>query len=179
MKFKLFLAAIVIFSSLQTKVYAQLSMSAPNPILYNDPIPAAKDIPYPGTLTVAVDATDTARGIFHVREIVPVEKPGPFTLLYPKWLPGHHDPSGAIVAVAGLVFTANGHTLAWVRDPVDVFAFTVNVPLGVTQIEINFEFLSPTSPKEGRVVMTPICSICSGSQPRSTQQAISRDAFQS
>ncbi|MDE3032807.1 MAG: M61 family metallopeptidase, partial [Acidobacteriota bacterium] len=107
-----------------------------------------------GTLMIRVDATDVAHRVFRVRETVPA-KPGPLTLLYPRWLPGNHSPSGPISKLAGLVVTANGQTLPWTRDPLDVFAFHVEVPKGATSLEVAFEYLSPQNPGEGRVVMTP------------------------
>ncbi len=35
-------------------------------------VPAPKDIPYPGVITLAVDATDLDRHIFRVHETIPV-----------------------------------------------------------------------------------------------------------
>ena len=123
---------------------------------YADTIPAAKDVPYPGgTLTLAVDATDIARGIFRVRETVPVAGAGEIVLMLPKWLPGNHGPSGPIDKIAGLRITANGRTLNWVRDPVDVYAFRIDVPAGIKAIDADYQFVSPTEKDQGRVVMTP------------------------
>ncbi|HMA50097.1 MAG TPA: MOSC N-terminal beta barrel domain-containing protein, partial [Magnetospirillaceae bacterium] len=82
-------------------------------------IPAPEDSAYPGTLTLSVDATDLARHIFTVHESIPVTGPGPTTLLFPKWLPGEHAPTGPISQLAGLVVTANGKRLEWQRDPVE------------------------------------------------------------
>jgi hypothetical protein len=96
--------------------------TAPQPIPFVDTIPDAVDTPYPGTLLLDVDATDTERGIFRVKETIPVAKSGPMALLYPKWLPGAHSPRGEIEKLAGLVIRANGKILPWTRDPVDVFA---------------------------------------------------------
>jgi hypothetical protein len=93
--------------------------SAPEPLPITDTIPAARDVDYPGTIQLAVDATDVVQGIFRVKEVIPVTA-GPLTLLYPEWLPGNHSPSGPINKVAGLVITADGKPLAWRRDPVDV-----------------------------------------------------------
>ena len=59
---------------------------------------------YPGQLTVNVDLGDPARRVFRVHETIPV-KSGPFTLLYPEWIPGGHAPSGPIRNVAGLTIT--------------------------------------------------------------------------
>lgn len=110
---------------------------------------------YPGVMQLDVDATDVARGIFSVRQTIPVAASGPLTLRYPQWLPGKHAPRGAIAEIAGLTFTANGRALRWRRDPLDVFAFVADVPAGVRSIEARFQFLSPTRGSEGRVVMTP------------------------
>ncbi len=117
-------------------------------------VPAPQDVPYPGTLQIRVDATDVAHRIFRVHETLPVRS-GPLTLLYPQWLPGNHSPSGPIDKLAGLVVTANGKTLPWLRDPLNVFAFHVTVPQGISSVEVAFQYLSPQNPQEGRVVMTP------------------------
>src|SRR5438105_11931277 len=93
-----------------------------------DTLPAPRDVPYPGTIQLTVDASDVTRAIFRVHEHVPVPAPGDFVLLYPKWLPGHHSPSGQINKVAGFRATANGRQLKWVRDNLDVYAFHVPVP---------------------------------------------------
>jgi predicted metalloprotease with PDZ domain len=84
-----------------------------------------------------------------------VPGPGDFVLLYPKWLPGHHSPSGQINKLAGFRATAGGRELAWVRDTLDVYAFHVTVPTGVTMIDVEFEYVSPTDNNQGRIVATP------------------------
>lgn len=118
-------------------------------------IPAAVDTPWPGTITLDVDATNVAQGLFTVRETIPV-KSGPLVLLYPQWKPGNHAPSGQIKNVAGLTITANGKPLAWSRDPVDMYAFHVAVPAGVKTIEARFQYLSPVdSSDDYRVVTAP------------------------
>ena len=50
---------------------------------------------------------------------------------------------------------ANGARVEWVRDPVDVFALHIDVPAGVTSLDVSFQFLSPGDIGEGRIVMTP------------------------
>jgi predicted metalloprotease with PDZ domain len=152
-------ALAVIFSTfLASGAAAQLAPplnSRPQATAKIDTIPAARDIPYPGTIQLTVDATDVTRGIFKVHERVPVPGPGDFVLLYPKWLPGHHSGSGQINKVAGFRATANGRELDWVRDTLDVYAFHVTVPQGVTAIDIDFQYASPTAENQGRVVATP------------------------
>ncbi|MBS0386759.1 MAG: M61 family metallopeptidase [Proteobacteria bacterium] len=118
-------------------------------------IPAPQDAPYPaGAITIDVDATDTAQGIFRVHEVVPVSGAGPITLLYPRWLPGNHSPSGPINQLAGLVVRGNGQTLTWRRDTVDVYAFHIDVPAGVTALDLTYQYVSPTASPQGRITMT-------------------------
>jgi len=117
-------------------------------------VPPPQDVAYPGTLQISVDATDLAHRVFRVHEVVPAQ-PGPLTLLYPQWLPGNHSPSGPIDKFAGLVVKANGKVLPWTRDPLNVFAFHVEVPQGASNVEVDFQYLSPQNTREGRVVMTP------------------------
>ena len=123
------------------------------------PLPAAiaapRDVPYAGMLRISVDATDLDRRIFRVKEIVPVAGPGPLTLLYPRWIPGGHTPRGDLANLAGLIVTANGQRLEWTRDPVEVAAYHVDVPAGVKEVELEFQYLSPTDGDQGRIVVTP------------------------
>jgi predicted metalloprotease with PDZ domain len=109
-------------------------------------IVAPKDRAYAGEIQLAVDATDTGRRIVHVHETV--SGIGPDTvLLYPKWLPGTHAPEGPIDRIAGIRMTAQGAPVSWKRDPVDVYAFRVHSKPGT--IDIDFDYLSPTSAKVG------------------------------
>ncbi|MBC7506240.1 MAG: peptidase M61, partial [Sandarakinorhabdus sp.] len=119
----------------------ELSKPTPPPVI--NTIPIAQDTPFPGTLTLKVDATDTVRGIFHVTETIPVPAAGPMTLLFPKWLPGNHGPSGQISKLASLVITAGGMDLVWPRDEVDVFAIHIDVPAGARTLDVRFDFLTP------------------------------------
>ncbi|MET3713692.1 putative metalloprotease with PDZ domain [Sphingomonas trueperi] len=114
-----------------------------------------KDVPYPGTIILDVDARDVERRIFRVRETIPVAQAGELTLLFPQWLPGYHAPQAPIELFAGLVLEAGGQDLRWRRHPVNVHAFLVDVPEGVDAIEARFQFLSPTDPAQGRVVVGP------------------------
>jgi predicted metalloprotease with PDZ domain len=127
----------------------------PAPVSKVAPIPAALDVPYPGTIQLTVDATDITRGIFKVHERIPVTGAGDLVLLYPQWLPGHHSPTGDIRKVTGITFTANGQPLEWVRDTLDVYAFHVKVPDGVQAVDANFDFVTATTVNQGRIVATP------------------------
>ncbi len=92
-------------------------------------------------ITVTVDATDAPRKMLHAHLTIPVQ-PGDVTLLYPKWIPGEHEPSGPIDNLAGLVIQANGQTLTWVRDSLNMFAIRLHVPAGVTVLDVRDDFLA-------------------------------------
>ncbi len=97
----------------------------------------------PATITLAVDATNAPRKIIHARLNIPAA-PGTLTLLYPKWIPGEHGPTGPITQLAGLEFRANGKTLPWRRDLSDGWTFHVEVPAGATSVEASLDYMSPT-----------------------------------
>lgn len=121
------------------------------------PIPDAADLPWPGgTMRLEIDATDVARGLYRVRQTIPLA-PGTrhLILLYPQWLPGTHAPRGPIAELVGLSFTADGNPASWRRDPVDVNAFHVELPDGARQVIAEFVHTSPLRNAEGRVTMTP------------------------
>jgi predicted metalloprotease with PDZ domain len=112
------------------------------------PIIAPKDVPYPGEIQLTVDASDTSRRIVRVHETI--SGIGPDTvLLYPRWLPGTHAPEGPIDKIAGIRITAKGAAVSWTRDPVDVNAFRMHAGRGSGTIDVDFEYLSPTSPEVG------------------------------
>lgn len=116
-------------------------------------IPAPLDTPYLGTIKLAVDVSDTTQGIFRVHARIPVA-PGTLTLLYPKWIPGFHEPAGPIAKLAGLKMTARGESLTWVRDPYEVYAFHIEVARSVAEIELDYQYLSARGPGEGPLEMT-------------------------
>jgi len=145
-----FAAALLLASSA-----AAQESPGPRPLPMPPAIPEAKDAPFPGVMKLTVDATDLDRRIFRVRQTIPVAKAGPMVLLYPEWLPGKHGPRGELEKVAGLAITADGKPVKWVRDPVEVFAYHIDVPEGAKALNVSFEFLSATAPDQGRVVVTP------------------------
>jgi predicted metalloprotease with PDZ domain len=98
----------------------------------------------PAPIILDVDATGAPRKILHAHLEIPV-KPGPLTLLYPKWIPGEHGPTGPITDLAGLKFTAGGKTVAWRRDDIDMFTFHLEVPAGATTLAVELDFLLPAT----------------------------------
>lgn len=93
-------------------------------------------------IDLSVSVTSPQQHVFYVTEKIPVT-PGELTLYYPKYIPGEHGPTGPVNNVAGLTFRAAGETLAWQRDPEDMYTFRVDVPKGAHTLTVNFQFLSP------------------------------------
>ena len=93
-------------------------------------------------IVVTVDATRTQQKLLHTHLMMPV-KPGPLTLYYPKWIPGEHGPDGPIANLTGLKFEADGQTIPWQRDLLDVFTFHLEIPHGVSHLDVNYDFIEP------------------------------------
>lgn len=85
---------------------------------------------------------------------IPVADHGPMTLLYPKWMPGYHSPQNPVELFAGLEIKSGDTILDWRRDPIEVYAFHIDVPEGTERLDISFQFLSPTASSQGDVVVT-------------------------
>ena len=96
------------------------------------------------TERLRVDATDAPRNILHSTLTIPLTSAilvtsGSITLVYPKWIPGNHRPTGPIQNLVGLHVKANGQDLEWQRDLVDMYAFHVQVPAGAKEIEASYD----------------------------------------
>ena len=137
------------FVAVTTAVCDQ-SSQGPQPVPSPPQIPAPVDKPYEGTISLSVDVTNITDRIFTIHETIPV-KGGEITLLYPQWLPGTHSPSNPVANMAGLVVMANGRRIPWIRDRVDMWAFHIDVPKGATTLELNFRYLAPLRPQQGRI----------------------------
>ncbi len=147
------LSALIAFAPLAGAAYAQPPQ--PQPVASPPPLATPRDAPYPGQIVLEADARDVTRRIVQVHEVVPVAAPGPMVLLYPEWLPGTHSPTGPLDQLAGLIITANGRRVEWTRDPAHVYAFHLDVPTGVSSLDLRYQFLTPTEGRVGRVSATP------------------------
>ena len=121
------------------------------------PIAAPVDKPYPGPIQLSVDITDITDRVWRVHEDIPVgtqtRQPGAkeIVLLYPEWIPGDHEPSGPISALAGIVTSVDGKRVQWVRDRVNMYAFHVPLSEGAKTVGLDFDYLSPIKPSAGRI----------------------------
>jgi predicted metalloprotease with PDZ domain len=99
------------------------------------------------TVKISVDASEVTRRMVHARLEIPAS-PGSLTLYYPQWIPGEHGPTGPINELMGLKFTAHGQILAWRRDLLDGWTFHVEVPPGVSTVEVGLDYVSPAAVEE-------------------------------
>jgi len=99
-------------------------------------------LPAQTPVKLKVDATDAARRLFHVQMSMPA-KAGAMTLLYPEWIPGEHGPTGPIANLVGLRIQGGGKTIPWRRDGDNMYAFHLDVPAGVSALDVAFDFISP------------------------------------
>ncbi len=141
-----FAAVCLTFTS---ATYGQ-NAAGPQPVPLPPLVPAPVDKPYAGTISLNVDLTNVNDRVLNVHETIPV-KPGEITLLYPEWLPGTHSPSNPVANMAGLVATADGKRVSWLRDRVNMWAFHIDVPKGATTLGLNFQYLAPVNPQQGRI----------------------------
>jgi len=58
-----------------------------------------------------VDLTDAPRNIYHAHLQIPAHA-GEMSLVFPKFIPGNHRPSGPIGALTGIRMEAAGHALS-------------------------------------------------------------------
>jgi predicted metalloprotease with PDZ domain len=89
-------------------------------------------------IRVRLDARDVERKRLHTALTLKV-KPGPLTLVYAKWIPGEHAPTGPLDSMIGLTIRAGSEQLAWSRDPLDPYALRVVVPRGAEALDIAME----------------------------------------
>src|SRR4029077_17685840 len=68
-------------------------------------------------------------------------------LVYPKWIPGEHGPTGPITDLTGLQFFVNGQRLSWRRDLDEMYLIHVTVPQGVTTLEARLDLVMPAPPE--------------------------------
>ncbi len=94
------------------------------------------------TIKLDVDATDAPRKVLHARLQLPVQ-PGKLTLVYPKWIPGNHAPTGPITDLTGLRLSVAGRAIEWRRDAEDMYALALEVPPGATTLDVALDYLSP------------------------------------
>jgi predicted metalloprotease with PDZ domain len=91
-------------------------------------------------MTLVVDETHAPQRIAFAHEEIRV-KPGPLTLAYPRWIPGAPGSTGPIEQLAALSIRSGDMSLAWKRDPDDVYIIHVDVPDGTDRIAVDFDTL--------------------------------------
>ena len=98
-------------------------------------------------IQITADLSDAPRKLLHAEVDIPVSA-GPLVLTTPKWIPGHHTPSGPVGDLTGIVFTAAGETLPWRRDDVDLYEYHLTVPAGVHSIHAHLDSIAASNPSD-------------------------------
>lgn len=129
---------------LRPRLFAGLCL----PLALSLPLAAAPAKPRPSAaakaeappIAVTLDASDVGSKLLRVKLEIPAA-PGPLTLVYPKWIPGEHGPTGPIANLVDLRFKAGGKEVPWERDPVDMFQHHLKVPAGAGSVVAEASFL--------------------------------------
>ena len=111
----------------------------------HQPQPAASTAPAQ-PIKLQVDATHAPEKILRAQLQIPVAA-GEVKLVFPKWIPGEHGPTGPITDLTGTQFFANGQRLTWRRDLDEMYMFHVTVPQGVTTLEARLDLVMPAPPE--------------------------------
>lgn len=135
---KKLLLPLLLAGMISGTVQASAGPQAPPPA---PAIQAPQDRIFRGVIGLQVDASDLVHKILRVRETIPVQQPGEMVLLYPEWETASHAPTLEAAPLAGLIIEGAGKPLTWRRDPANPFAFHVDVPEGVAQLDIAFQHL--------------------------------------
>ena len=98
----------------------------------------AQSSPSTTPIQITADLTEAGRKLYHAEVEIPV-KAGPLTLITPQWIPGNHRPTGPVQDITGVMFTANGQTLPWRRDDVNLYEFHLTIPKGVTSVHAHLD----------------------------------------
>ncbi len=94
-------------------------------------------------IQITADLTEGVRHLYHAEIDIPVKAGSTADLITPRWIPGTHAPGGPLADIVGVVFTGNGQTLTWRRDPVQLAEFHVTVPKGVTSVHVHLDAIIP------------------------------------
>ena len=104
-------------------------------------------------ILLEVDARHAPRRIIHSTLTIPAA-PGPMTLVYPKWLPGEHGPSGPLPDAVGLRIRAGDRDLPWRRDLKEMFTVHLHVPEGADSIVVKMDYVETAGPGDRTYIAT-------------------------
>jgi predicted metalloprotease with PDZ domain len=93
------------------------------------------------TIKLHVDLTDAPRNIYHAKLQIPV-RAGEISLVFPKWIPGNHRPSGPIGGLTGIRMSAGGQAVPWERDAIEMYEFHASVPNGVEMLDVSLDAIT-------------------------------------
>ena len=101
----------------------------------------------PARFLCCVDLTNVNDRVLNVQETDSRQSRRDCAALSRSGFPARTRRRIAIANLAGLVVTANGKRIDWVRDRVNMYAFHIEVPQGATALDVSFQYLAPMDPK--------------------------------
>jgi predicted metalloprotease with PDZ domain len=126
-------------------LFVLLIAAIASPAQKRKPQPAAGTAPSQ-PIKLMVDATQAPEKILHAQMEIPVAA-GEVKLVYPKWIPGEHGPTGPITDLTGLQFFADGKRLTRRRDVDEMYTIHLMVPQGVSTLEAKLDLVMPAPPE--------------------------------
>jgi len=108
-------------------------------------LPPAPARSAPVAETLNLDASDAPRQVWHATLHVPLTAGGDVALVFPKWKPGNHAPTGQVNNLGMLRATAGGAAVPWTRDPNDLYTFHFAVPSGATELDLAYDVYEGTA----------------------------------
>ncbi|HEY0714863.1 MAG TPA: M61 family peptidase, partial [Polyangia bacterium] len=93
--------------------------------------------------SIEVDGRGVAAHVIRAQLRFPAQ-PGPFSLVYPEWLPGQHAPTGRIQDLVDIAFRVGGRSIAWQRDDENMYELRCVLPAGTTRLDVDVAFVAGT-----------------------------------
>ena len=92
-------------------------------------------------ILVEIDASQAPLHVLHIKETIVLPQQQR-TLVFSKWLPGEHGPTGPLNDLVDLHFESKGKPVAWQRDPLDLYAFHLQLPNTTNEVVARFRYVT-------------------------------------
>lgn len=91
-------------------------------------------------ILLQIDASAAQRHHIEIEEQIAVQ-PGSVQLVFPRWIPGEHGPTGPLNSALDLRLESGSKSgpLTWKRDPLEMSKITVEVPAGVNRLVLRWK----------------------------------------
>ncbi len=146
--------------------------SRPVPTAKVDTIPAARDIAFPGTMQLTVDRERRYRAIFEFTRRSRSPARGTSSCSIQNGSPGGHSPRKRHQERHRLSAQRQRPPAAVEARHARCLCVHIMVPAGVSSIDVDFQYVTPTDNNQGRIWRPPTCRASSGCPTRCIRPAI-------